>query len=152
MILGTLELKPIVKIVLGFDFGLKRIGVAVGQMITGTATPLPLLPARDGAPDWQKVKALIDEWQPQILLVGLPLNMDDTEQETTHLAKRFGNRLNGRFNLPVEWVDERLSSVEAEAILLETKTTAGRTQMNIDSLSAKIIVEQWFEQLKKDNS
>jgi len=133
-----------VNTVLGFDYGLKRIGVAVGQVITGTATPLPLLAARDGVPDWGKIQKLITEWQPQLLLVGLPLNMDDSEQKMTKASRRFGNRLNGRFRLPVQWVDERLTSVEAEAMLADLKSQASGDNINVDSLSAKLIVEQWL--------
>ena len=123
---------------------MKRIGVAVGQVITSSASPLPLLAARDGIPDWDKIQKLISEWQPQILLVGLPLNMDDSEQKMTKASRRFGNRLNGRFRLPVEWVDERLTSVEAETMLADLKSQASGDNMNVDSLSAKLIVEQWL--------
>lgn len=130
--------------VLGFDFGMKRIGVAVGQSITETATPLPLLPAQDGAPNWVDVKAVLEEWKPQLLLVGLPVHMDGTEQLLTKAAKRFGNRLNGRFNLPVEWVDERLTSYEAEQMVDTFDIKLDGRHLNIDSLSAKLIVEQWF--------
>jgi len=96
-----------------FDYGERRIGVAVGQTLTGTATPLETLPARDGNPDWDRVATLVAEWQPDALVVGLPLNMDDTEQELTARARRFGNRLHGRLGLTVHFADERLSTREA---------------------------------------
>ena len=79
--------------VLAFDFGTKSIGVAVGQEITGTASPLAALKARDGIPDWNVIEKLYEEWQPQLVVVGLPLNMDGTEQEVTQRAKKFANRL-----------------------------------------------------------
>jgi len=133
-----------IKTVVGFDFGMKRIGVAVGQIVTRTATPLPLIKAQDGAPKWDEVKIILDEWQPQLLIVGLPVHMDGTEQLLTKAAKRFGNRLNGRFNLPVEWVDERLTSYEAESMVEELGIKLNEDDLNIDSLSAKLIVEQWL--------
>ncbi len=132
------------KTVVGFDFGTKRIGVAVGQIVTRTATPLPLIKAQDGAPKWDEVKKILNEWQPQLLIVGLPVHMDGTEQPLTKAAKRFGNRLNGRFNLPVEWVDERLTSYEAESMVEEQGIKLNEDHLNIDSLSAKLIVEQWL--------
>ncbi|HAW77355.1 MAG TPA: Holliday junction resolvase RuvX, partial [Alteromonas australica] len=79
--------------VLAFDFGTKSIGVAVGQEVTGTASPLAALKARDGIPDWQQIAALYEEWQPHLVVVGLPLNMDGSEQEMTQRAKKFANRL-----------------------------------------------------------
>ncbi len=141
------ELSP--KIVLGFDFGLKNIGVAVGQSITATATPIATLKAQDGAPQWLQIQTLIDEWRPAILLVGLPIHMDGKEQAMTQAARRFGNRLNGRFNVPVQWVDERLTSYEAENRMSDVKYSAHTAKLSIDSLSAQLIVEQWFEQQKK---
>ncbi|MDX1810471.1 MAG: Holliday junction resolvase RuvX [Gammaproteobacteria bacterium] len=134
------------KVILGFDFGMKNIGVAVGQGLTKTATPLPPLKAQDGAPRWQEIQTLIDQWQPQLLLVGLPLHMDGAEQDVTRAARRFGNRLNGRFHLPVEWVDERLSSYEAEALISDLKNQGHSDKLSIDSVSAQLIVEQWFQQ------
>lgn len=98
---------------LAFDFGLKYIGVAVGQTQTSTASPLTTLSAKSGKPDWSQLELLLSQWKPDLLLVGLPLNMDDTESEMSELARKFSRRLNGRFNLPVELVDERLSSFEA---------------------------------------
>lgn len=134
--------------VLAFDFGLKRIGVAVGQSLTQTAKPLPLLNAQDGAPKWDQVKQLIDDWQPKLLVVGLPVHMDGTEQDLTRFAKRFGNRLNGRFNLPVEWVDERLTSYEAELMLDDLNIGRSNDKIGIDSVSAMLILEQYFSESK----
>lgn len=128
---------------LGFDFGTKRIGVAVGQELTGTATALATLNNRDGAPDWAAISRLIEEWHPNALVVGLPLNLDGSESESTRLARRFGNRLAGRYNLPVFTADERLSSSEAEAYLAE----AGRyDKSDIDKLAAQLILQGWLQQ------
>ena len=100
--------------VMAFDFGTRRIGVASGQEILGTGKPLTMLPARDGVPDWEQIGRLLKEWQPDRVLVGLPLNMDDTENDMCARARKFGKRLHGRFHVEVEMVDERLTSFEAK--------------------------------------
>ncbi|HBT7181679.1 TPA: Holliday junction resolvase RuvX, partial [Klebsiella pneumoniae] len=84
---------------LGFDFGTKSIGVAVGQRITATARPLPALKAQDGKPDWNVIEKLLKEWQPEAVIVGLPLNMDGTEQPLTARARNFANKIHGRFGV-----------------------------------------------------
>jgi len=126
------------KLVMSFDFGMKKIGVAVGQTITRTATPVRVLTARDGTPDWQMVAVLIKEWNPDHLVVGLPLNMDDSQSEMSIRAERFARRLTGRFNIPHSTVDERLSSVEA-------REYANRGEP-VDAIAAKLILETWFRQ------
>jgi putative Holliday junction resolvase len=102
--------------VLAFDFGRRNIGVATGQVITRTATALATLRARDGVPDWAAVAALIEDWRPDLLLVGLPLNMDDTKSEMAVRAERFAKQLERRFDRDVELVDERLTSFEARGL------------------------------------
>jgi putative Holliday junction resolvase len=97
-------------IILCFDFGLKRIGVAVGNGVTATASALAPLRANEGNPDWEAVSRLLEEWKPQRLVVGLPLNMDGTPGEMSARAERFARRLEGRFNLRCEMMDERLST------------------------------------------
>src|SRR5690606_35895115 len=103
--------------VIGFDFGTHSIGVAVGQSLTGTATPLNALKAKDGQPNWELVATLFTQWQPDIIVVGLPLNMDGTEQPLTELARKFANRLHGRFGVQVVLQDERLTTVAAKEAL-----------------------------------
>lgn len=125
---------------LGFDHGGRRIGAAVGQSLTGTASPLTVIPVRDNRPDWNVIQRLVDEWQPDALVVGLPLNMDGTEQASTDAARRFGRQLHGRFGLPVHWVDERLSTHEARTRLAE----AGDHDAEDDPVAAQIILETWF--------
>lgn len=127
---------------LGFDFGTKRIGIAVGQELTHTATALVTLNNRDGGPDWASITNLITEWQPDAMVVGLPLNLDGSESESSRLARRFGNRLAGRYNLPVFNADERLSSNEAEAILAEQ---GHFEKADIDKLAAQLILQSWLE-------
>lgn len=130
---------------LSFDFGTKSIGVAIGQQLTGTARPLTALKANDGAPDWNKIEALLKEWQPDRVVVGLPLNMDGTEQPLTVRARKFANRLHGRFGVQIELHDERLSTVEARAELFERGGFRALSKGSVDSLSAVIILESWFE-------
>lgn len=122
---------------LAFDFGLRNIGVAVGQKSTGLSSPLCVLPAKEGKPDWEKVKKLIDEWQPGALLVGLPLNMDDSEGEMCQKARKFAKRLQGRFGLPVQMIDERLSSFAAR----NSSAQKGR----IDAEAASLLILRWLE-------
>ncbi|WP_122503975.1 Holliday junction resolvase RuvX, partial [Pseudomonas viridiflava] len=97
-----------------FDFGTKQIGVAVGQAITGQARELCTLKAQNGIPDWDKVQALIKEWQPDAIVVGLPLNMDGTRSNMSDLAEKFSRKLNGRFGVAVYTHDERLTNFEAK--------------------------------------
>ncbi|WNN43642.1 MULTISPECIES: Holliday junction resolvase RuvX [Winslowiella] len=130
---------------LSFDFGTKSIGVAVGQQLTGTARPLTAIKAQDGIPDWNLIERLLKEWQPDRLVVGLPLNMDGTEQPLTARARKFANRLHGRFGIQVELHDERLSTVEARADLFARGGFRALNKGSVDSLSAVIILESWFE-------
>lgn len=132
--------------VLGFDFGTKKTGVATGQSITATAAPLAPLAMRDGIPDWLVIERLLKEWQPQALLVGLPLNMDDTESELSHLARKFARRLHGRFNLPVFMVDERLTSRAARELLAEIGDRRKGKLPSLDSTAAVLMVESWLAQ------
>ncbi|MEJ2508927.1 MAG: Holliday junction resolvase RuvX [Gammaproteobacteria bacterium] len=133
---------------LGFDFGTKRIGVAVGQELTGTANALTTLQAHDGRPDWNALAGLIEQWQPDALVVGLPLNMDGTEHEVTVAARRFGERLRGRYNLPVFYCDERLSSIAAEQTLAGSTLSRRKRQRRemVDQVAAQIILQAWLEQ------
>ncbi len=134
-----------VKTLLGFDFGTKSIGIAVGQQLTGTARPLTAIKAQDGIPDWSQIEKLLKEWQPDLVVVGLPLNMDGTEQPLTARARKFANRLHGRFGVAVELQDERLSTVEARADLFEHGGYKALSKGNVDSGSAVIILESWFD-------
>src|SRR5438093_1378597 len=102
---------------LGFDYGTHRIGVAAGQTVTGTASPLGIVLVRRNRPDWSSVSALIQRWQPDALVVGLPVNMDGTEHELAPAIWRFTRQLQSYYGLPVYTIDERLSSHEAQARL-----------------------------------
>ena len=132
--------------ILGFDFGMKNIGIAVGQELTRTANPLTAIKARDGIPDWEQIAQLLQEWQPALLIVGLPLNMDGTEQTMPAAARRFGNRLHGRFGLPVEWQDERLTTYEALDQMGIRSKMDSRQRSDVDQLSAQLILQSWLNQ------
>jgi len=138
-----------VKTLLCFDYGQKRIGVAVGQAITGTATPLQIINVYNNQPEWDRIQQMIKDWQPEALIVGIPIQMDDSRQEMTAAAERFVRQLEGRFHLPVFGVDERLSTFEA-------KNRSGM-EKEIDSIAAQAILETWlaenieqFETLQND--
>ncbi len=132
--------------VLGFDFGLRRIGVAVGQTITGTAAPLNTVKAQDGVPDWQTLADLITLWRPHALIVGMPLHIDASEQAITHTANQFAQQLRNRFNLPVHRVDERYTTLAAKQLLYEQGGFRKLKKAQIDGWAAKLILESWLKQ------
>ena len=119
-----------------FDYGTKKIGVAYGQNISGTAKALPPIAARDGVPDWDIVARLLEEWAPQCLVVGLPLNMDDSESAISTRARKFARRLHGRYGLPVTLVDERLTTRQAREEAMPGES--------VDSVAAAILLRNWF--------
>ena len=131
---------------LGFDFGTKRIGIAIAQEVTGTANPLTTITAVKHKPDWDSISKIIKEWQPDLLVVGLPLHMDGSEQPMTQAARRFSNQLNGRYQIPIVLMDERLSSNEAESIINEQSGSPSRfpDKGQIDMISAQLILQSWM--------
>lgn len=129
---------------LAFDFGTGRIGIAYGQSITATATPLPPLAARDGIPDWDKLAAVVDEWQPQAMVVGIPLNMDGSISDMARRARKFANRLHERFKCPVYLMDERLSTAEAKEIHFAAGGSSNFRKESVDGIAAQLILESWF--------
>ena len=132
-------------IVLGFDFGMKHIGIAAGQQISRTATPIISLQAKNGIPNWDEVAALIDEWHPFAFIVGLPLNMDGTTQPIAIAAQAFANSLAANYGLPVYMADERLSTWEAKTQLKLHKPQLNKQELaKINALSAVILTEQWL--------
>lgn len=132
--------------VLGFDFGSKRIGLATGQSLTGTASPIGSINARDGIPDWEELGKMIAQWQPDALVVGIPLNMDGTVSEMAMRARKFANRLHARFNLPCFLMDERLSSREAKDIHRARGGSSHYRSDPVDALAAQLIVESWLNE------
>ncbi|WP_422135725.1 Holliday junction resolvase RuvX [Endozoicomonas sp. ALD040] len=129
---------------MGFDFGTRNIGVAVGQAVTRTATALPSIKAKDGIPNWTDVAALIEEWQPDAVVVGIPLNMDGTESPMSMRARKFGKRLHGRYNLPFFEADERLSSFEAKDWANKLGHSGHYGSSPVDGMAAQIILEGWM--------
>lgn len=136
--------------ILGFDFGKKRIGVAVGQTLTATARPLTTMTTIDDQVDWSAIIRLIKDWQPVRLVVGLPVNMDGSEHALAPVVQEFAAHLRQRSGLPVDLIDERLSSHEAERI---AATLGGRidprsrtSKNRVDSIAAQLILETWFTQ------
>jgi putative Holliday junction resolvase len=131
--------------VLAFDFGEKRIGVAVGDTSVRIAHPLTMITAEDNAARFAAIAALIDEWRPGRCVVGLPMHADGTEHEVSRLARRFAQRLEGRFRLPVSLVDERLTSRAAESRLAQSGVRADKMRHVLDAAAAREILEAWFE-------
>ena len=130
---------------LAFDFGTKSIGCAVGQSITGTAQALPAFKAQDGIPNWDAIEKCLKEWKPDVVVVGLPLNMDGTEQELTLRARKFANRLQGRFAVNVQLQDERLTTTEARSEIFDRGGFRALKKGKVDGISACLILESWFE-------
>ncbi len=132
--------------VLAFDYGKRRIGVAVGQQITGSASPVGTAANSDSGPDWAAIDRLVAEWAPQQLLVGLPLHADGTPSPMTEDARSFAEAL-GRFALPVAEVDERFTSLEAAAKLRTARAEGRRGRVrkdDIDAAAAVLIAERWL--------
>jgi putative Holliday junction resolvase len=132
------------RILLSFDFGMKRIGVAVGQRITKTANPLTTLAAKSGEPDWGQVDALVKKWRPNAFIVGIPLNMDGTDQPITHAARHFAQSLITHYELPVHEMDERLTTKAAREELFEAGGYKALQSGEVDQFAAKILLENWF--------
>ena len=144
---------PVMLRAMGFDYGTRQIGVAVGQTLTGSAEPLAELKARDGIPDWDQIARLIAEWKPDVLVVGLPLNMDGTGSDMSVRAQKFARRLEGRFHLPTHCVDERLSTFEAKQSLKDRGRMPSSFRDNpVDSLAAALLLETWLNEPSKEQS
>jgi len=131
--------------VLAFDFGTRRIGVATGESLLGSAHPLTVIHAETNDDRMAAIALLIDEWRPALLVVGLPVHADGTPHEMTRLATKFGERLQKRFALPISYADERLTSLDAEARLRETGRDSRRARPLLDAVAAQLILQTWFE-------
>lgn len=127
-------------LVLAFDFGLKRIGVAIGQTISNTASPEDIVNSKDGVPDWAHITQLFERWKPVAIVVGLPLWLTGEEQAITQSARKFGQRLSGRYQRPVFYIEEQLSSREAEMRRKSTFTM-------VDDHAAQVILQSWLNDL-----
>jgi len=139
---------PVVAV--GLDFGLRRIGVAAGDTLTRGARPVGFIPANGGEPDWQALTRVVTDWDPAVLVVGVPYNMDGTAGPLTAAALGFAAELERRFRRPVVGVDERLSSREAEDLLRRQRATGERTRRvrhgDVDAAAACVLLEQWLRE------
>lgn len=132
--------------VMAFDFGEKRIGIAIGETLLGVAHPLTTIVSEENQIRFKQIQALIDEWRPHLLIVGLPMYLNGDAHALTHLAKKFAQRLEGRFAIPVMMIDERLSSAEASQ-QLNAAGISGRAQKHVlDQVAAQTILQTYFNQ------
>ena len=138
------------KVIIGFDFGLKRIGVAVGQTITRTARPLTVIAAKNGQPDIPSLNKVFKEWQPESCVVGIPLNMDGTEQPITHKAREFCRLLSELYQIPIHEMDERLSTVDARDQVFTKGGYKALKNTAIDSVAAQLILQTLLSQDRID--
>ncbi|MDA8391118.1 MAG: Holliday junction resolvase RuvX [Gammaproteobacteria bacterium] len=132
---------------LAFDYGTRITGVAVGRYPPGRAEGAGTVAGLASGPDWRAIEKLLTTWQPDILVVGLPLNMDGTDNEMTVAARRFGRRLDGRYHLPVYWADERLTTASARERVEATGVPRGRRKAALDTLAAITILQAYFDDL-----
>ena len=131
--------------VMGFDFGTKRLGVAVGQLITKTAQPLKNIQMVSGMPNWSALDKIVHQWQPDALVVGIPLNMDGTLQPLSNLAREFCTLLATRYGLPVYETDERLTTKDARERLFKNGGYQALQDGQVDQVAAQLILENWFQ-------
>lgn len=137
------------KILIGFDFGMKRIGVAIGQTVTQSARPLDTIQAKEGEPNWQAIDNLTKKWMPDAMVVGIPLNMDGTDQRMSQHARQFAQALRNRYLLPVHEMDERLTTKDAREQLFNQGGYKALQGGQVDRVAAQLILQNWFaENLK----
>ena len=134
------------KVIVAFDFGLKHIGVAIGQEITNTAQTFFSLDAKNGEPDWSQLDLLVKEWNPKLMVVGNPLNMDGSDSEIKKNSDKFSDLINKRYNIPVELMDERLTTREAKARLKSEEGSFISSGKDTHQIAAQIILENWFSE------
>ena len=134
--------------VMAFDFGEKRIGVATGETVLKVAHPLTTINTEDNEVKFSQIEKLIQEWRPALLVVGLPMHMNGESHLLTHLSKKFAQRLEGRFNLPIVMMDERLSSVEAAQNLSAAGVKGTKQKTMLDAVAAQSILQSYFDGLR----
>ena len=131
--------------IVAFDFGEKKIGVAVGQTSTNTSSPLQIIFNKDNKTNWISISSLLDEWKPDLILLGKPLNMDGSESEIMKKVDKFYKELKSIYDADIEFVDERLTTFEAREILKDEKHD------NVDAHAAKILIDNWFDINREKN-
>lgn len=129
--------------IVAFDFGTKKIGVAVGQTATYTSSPLQIIINKDNKVNWSEISTLLNEWNPELIIVGKPLNMDGTDSEIMKQVEKFYEKLKNTFDVNLEYIDERLTTFEAKQILEDTDID------QVDANAAKILIDNWFEMNKE---
>lgn len=130
--------------IMAFDFGTQKMGMAVGQSLIESSNPLALFPMRDGIPNWDNLLKIVKQYQPNLFLVGLPLNMDDTESELSARARKFARRLRHQTNIETLMVDERLTTREARDELEHYQATGRGKNISADSMAAALFIESWY--------
>ena len=129
--------------IVAFDFGTKKIGVAVGQTATYTSSPLQIIINKDNKVNWSEISILLNEWNTELIIVGKPLNMDGTDSEIMKQVEKFYEKLKNTFDVNLEYIDERLTTFEAKQILEDTDID------QVDANAAKILIDNWFEMNKE---
>ncbi len=132
------------QMIMAFDFGTQKMGLAVGQALIESANPLALFPMKDGIPNWDELLKIVKQYQPTLFLVGLPLNMDDTESELSTRARKFARRLRHQTNITTLMVDERLTTREARDELEHYQTQGRGKKLAADSVAAALLIESWY--------
>ncbi|QKQ71012.1 Holliday junction resolvase RuvX [Acinetobacter sp. 10FS3-1] len=130
--------------IMAFDFGTQKMGMAAGQALIESAYPLPLFPMKDGIPDWAALLNIVKTHQPHLFLVGLPLNMDDSESELSTRARKFARRLRHQTNIQTLMVDERLTTREARDELDYYQAQGRGKKLSADSIAAALLIESWY--------
>lgn len=132
--------------IMAFDFGTQKMGIAVGQQLIENSQALALFPMKDGIPNWENLLKIIKEWQPHLFLVGLPLNMDDSESDLSTRARKFARRLRHQTNITTWMVDERLSTREARETLESYQQQGQAKRLSADSIAAALLIESWYRE------
>ena len=132
------------QLIMAFDFGTQKMGMAVGQSLIESANPLALFPMKDGIPNWDELLKIVKQYQPSLFLVGLPLNMDDSESELSARSRKFARRLRHRTNIETLMVDERLTTREARDELGHYQAQGRAKKLSADSVAAALFIESWY--------
>ena len=140
------DLNETAQTIMAFDFGTQKMGIAVGQSLIQNSNPLALFPMKDGIPNWENLLKIVQEWQPHLFLVGLPLNMDDSESELSARARKFARRLRHQTNIQTWMVDERLSTREARNTLEHYQANGQAKRLSADSFAASLLIESWYRE------
>lgn len=142
----TLAMNVTTQTIMAFDFGTQKMGIAVGQSLIQNSNPLALFPMKDGIPNWEDLLNIVKQWQPNLFLVGLPLNMDDSESDLSRRARKFARRLRHQTNIDTWMVDERLTTRDARQDLANLHAQGQAKRIQADSLAAGLLLESWYRE------